>query len=44
MNVLVLCIDCHRYLPSPAERDEYSGEWWPISNDVPEHECKGAKP
>jgi hypothetical protein len=43
MTVHLVCPDCHAYMPVAAERDDFSGEWWPISNDVPKHGCEGVK-
>jgi hypothetical protein len=44
MNIFLACPDCHGYISTPAERDDYSGETWPIDDEVPEHGCEGAKP
>jgi hypothetical protein len=41
MTVAISRPDCRTYFSMPAERDDYSGEAWPIDDEVPEHGCEG---
>jgi hypothetical protein len=38
--VPIVCPGCHAYLPVAAERDQYSGEKEPVSDEIPAHVCE----